>query len=102
MDRWRLMFNREFDVFTHDFIVVIADGVERMSIGRYAIMWSAIVLLVLGPIGIVAWSRTKRRNRELDAAERLADNGLSADEIVKIVHSDEQTSTDGPPPADGT
>lgn len=80
-------------MFTHDFIVVIADGAERLSIGQYSIMWSAIVLLVLGPIGIVAWSRTKRRNRELDAAERLADNGLSADEIVKVVHPDERKPT---------
>lgn len=67
-----------------DIVILFANPLTETT-PRIAMMWAAIVLLVVCPIAIVAFARTKRRVRELETAERLADSGFSAADIAKAL-----------------
>lgn len=61
-----------------------SDGL-RQTTTEWTIMWSAIVLLVIGPTFLVSRARTKRRLRELETIDNLAKQGFSAEEIQKVI-----------------
>lgn len=66
-----------------------ADAAPR-TVEQSAIIWSAIVLLVLGPVGIVAWARTRRRTKELETIAKLAEQGFSAEEIARAIEASKE------------
>lgn len=51
------------------------------------IMWAAIVLISTVPVIMTYWHKVKRAELDARLKQEMIEHGMSADEIVKVLHA---------------
>lgn len=51
------------------------------------VMWAAIVLIVTVPVIMTYWHKIKRAEQDAQLKQQMLERGMSADEIVKVLHA---------------